>query len=185
MGRSLKDILERRRKRISHSNEILIGVVVAPHGLKGEVKVKPLSDIFERQLNYASSVNYYRGLTKRKLEVEGLRRSGNLFILKFKGVNDRNGSEALVGGELWLEKEKSAPLEEGEYLFEDLKGCRVFNPEGKELGLVVDVLEMPSSHILVIESDGKEVLVPFIDEFVKEVNVKDKKIVIVPIEGMF
>ncbi len=185
MGRKLRDILERRRKRFNHSNEILLGVVVAPYGLKGEVKVKPLSDIFERQMGFVKKVLLYKGMSKKELELESFKRAGNLFILKFKGIDERDSSETLVNGEIWIEKSKAAPLEEGEFLFDDLKGCRVVDLSGKSLGTVVDVLEMPSSHVLVVNKDGKEVLVPFISQFVKDVDVEKKKIVISPIEGMF
>ncbi len=184
MARSIRQILERRLKRVDHSGEFLIGVVVSAHGLRGEVKVKPLSDIFDRQIKAVKEVNLYRGLGRKRLEIEGFRRSGNTYIVKFRGIESRDDAESLAGWEVWIEREKSPPLEEGEYLFEELKGCSVFS-DGEKLGTVKDILEMPSSHVLVIWTGEKEVLVPFIDEFVKTVDVKGKRIVLTPIEGMF
>ncbi len=184
--RSLKDILERRkRKAFSHEGEILIGKVVGVHGLKGELKVKSESDIFERQMEAIDKVTLYRGTRKEELPIEGLKPYKDIYLLKLKGIEDRSGAEERIGGELWIKEEERAPLEEGEFYYEDLIGLEVYDEKGERLGKVKGIFEQPASHILEIEKEnGKVILVPFIGEFVKEVDLKGKKLVVSLIEGM-
>ncbi|WP_022847361.1 MULTISPECIES: ribosome maturation factor RimM [unclassified Desulfurobacterium] len=183
--RSIKEILERRKKKIDHSNEVLIGKIVGAHGIKGDVKIKPESDIFERQISHVKTLSGYRGTAKKNLTIESIKPYKNIFIAKFKEIEDRNQAESAINTELYIKKEDTAPLESNEFFFEDLIGCTVVTEEKSTVGKVKEIMEMPASHILVVEKeDGKEALIPFIDEFVKDINVKEKIITIKPIEGL-
>ncbi|WP_457569699.1 ribosome maturation factor RimM [Desulfurobacterium sp.] len=183
--RSIKEILERRKKKVDHSKEVLIGKIVGAHGIKGEVKIKPESDIFERQISHVEKLTGYRGTAKKSLTIESIKPHKNLFIAKFKEIENRDQAESSIKTELYIKKEEVVPLENGEFFFEDLIGCKVITEEDKTVGKVKEIMEMPASHILVVEKeDGREALIPFIDEFVKEINVKEKQIKIKPIEGL-
>ena len=184
--RSIKEILERRqRKAFDHKNEVMIGKIVGVHGIKGEVKVKSESDVFERQIKVLDTVPVYRGTKREELQLESMRRHKGLYIIKFKGLNDRTEAEERIGGEIWIDRSKQVELGEDEFYFFDLMGCEVFNEDGRKLGVVKGILEQPASHILEVEKeDGKEVLIPFLSQFVKDVDVKNKKIVVSLIEGM-
>ena len=184
--KSVKAILERKARRIfDHKDEIMIGKIVGAYGIKGEVKVKPESDIFDRQIKVLDSVLVYIGTTRETLNIESFRFYKDMFLIKFKEITNRTDAESIVGGEIWIRKEQQVPLEEGEYYFSDLVGCEVKTESGRTIGTVSSVLEQPASYILEVKGkNGKEILVPFIDEFVKEVDVKGKKIVVKLIEGM-
>ncbi len=184
--RSLKEILERRkRKAFSHEGEVLIGKVVGVHGLKGELKVKSESDVFERQMATVDKVTLYRGTKREEFSVEGLKPYKDIYLLKLKGIEDRTGAEERVGGELWIKEEEQVPLEEGEFYYEELLGLEVYDENGRKVGRVKGVFEQPASHILEVEKeDGKVILVPFIEQFVKEVDLEGKRLVVSLIEGM-
>ncbi len=184
--KSIKAILERRkRKAFDHSNDVMVGKIVGVYGIKGEVKVKSESDVFERQMEALERVPVYRGTKKEELRIEYMKPYKDLFIVKFQGVEDRTAAEERIGGEIWIDKSKQVELEEGEFYFSDLIGSKVVTEEGREIGTLKDILEQPASHILEVEKpDGKQVLIPFISEFVKEVDPKKKKIVVKLIEGM-
>jgi len=184
--RSLKDILERRRKKaFSHEGEVLIGKVVGVHGLKGELKVKSESDIFERQMEVVDRVTLYRGTRKEELPVEEVKPYKDIYLIKLKGIEDRSGAEERIGGELWIKEEERAPLEEGEFYYEELIGLEVYDREGRKIGKVKGIFEQPASHILEIEKeDGKVILVPFIEQFVKEIDREGGRLTVSLIEGM-
>ena len=184
--RSVKEILERRKRRaFDHSNEVLIGKVVGVHGIKGEVKVKSESDIFERQIEATSEVSLYRGTKRERLEIEEIKPYKDIYIVKFKGIEDRNAAEERIGGELFVGKEEQVPLEEGEFYYHQLIGLKVVDESGREVGTVKSVFEQPASHILEVETpEGKTILIPFIDQFVKEVDLKKGEVVVSLIEGM-
>ncbi len=184
--RSVRAILERRKRRFfDHSNEVMIGKIVGVHGLKGDLKVRSESDVFERQLEKTPEVSLYRGTKKERLEVEYVKPYKEIFLVKFKGIDDRSSAEERMGGEIYIGKDEQVPLEEGEFYYHQLIGLRVFDENGREIGKVKSVMEQPASHILEVESkSGKEILIPFIDQFVKEVDLNDGRIVVSLIEGM-
>jgi len=184
--RSVKDILERRkRKAFSHEGEILIGKVVGVHGLNGELKVKSESDIFERQIASVDRVTLYRGTKREELPIESVKPYKDIYLLKLEGVDGRSEAEERIGGELWIREEERAPLEEGEFYYEELIGLGVYSEDGREIGRVKGVFEQPASHILEVKTpEGKVILIPFIDEFIKEVNLKEGRLKVSLIEGM-
>ncbi|MEO2083776.1 MAG: 16S rRNA processing protein RimM, partial [Desulfurobacteriaceae bacterium] len=96
----IKSILDRRKKRFfDHKGEVLIGRVVGVHGIKGEVKVKPESDVFERQMEALETIPLYRGTKKEELKIESIRPYKDIYLVKFKDVPDRTAAEERIGGE--------------------------------------------------------------------------------------
>jgi 16S rRNA processing protein RimM len=184
--RGVKKILERRKKKaFDHSNEILLGRIVGVHGIKGDLKVKSESDVFERQISAVDRLTLYRGTRKEELEIEKIKPYKDIYLIKFKGINDRNEAEERIGGELWIREEQKVPLEEGEFYYEELEGLDVYDETGNKIGVVKRIFEQPASHILEIEKgNGKSFLVPFIEQFVKTVDLKGKRLVVSLIEGM-
>ncbi|SNR92279.1 ribosome maturation factor RimM [Desulfurobacterium atlanticum] len=182
--RTIKKILERRKKQ-PEKDEVLIGKIVGAHGIKGEVKVKPETEIFERQLKETRKLTGYRGVSKKTFTVDTVKPYKNLFIIKFKEITDRNSAETAINTSLFIKKNELIPLEEDEFFFEDLINSIVETEDGTKVGKVKEILEMPASHILVVEKEnGKEALIPFINQFIKEIDKEAKKIVITPIEGL-
>jgi len=184
--RSVKEILERRKRRaFDHSGEVLLGRVVGVHGIKGDLKVKSESDVFERQIAAVDKLTLYRGTKKEELEIERIKPYKDIYLVKFKDVDDRNEAEERIGGELWIKEEQQVPLEEGEFYYEEHEGLTVYNEDGEKVGRVKRVFEQPASHILEIEKEnGKTFLVPFIEQFVKAVDLEGKRLVVSLIEGM-
>ena len=184
--RGIKSILERRkRKAFDHKDEVMIGKIVGVHGIKGEVKIRAESDIFERQIKVLDSIPVYRGTKREELQIESIKPYRNLFVAKFKGIDDRSEAEERIGGELWINRSKQIEPGEDEFYFSDLIGSKVLTEEGERIGILKEILEQPASHILEVEkNDGRKVLIPFISKFVKDVDTKNKKIVVSLIEGM-
>ena len=132
--RSIKAILERRQKKaFDHKDEVMIGKIVGVHGVRGEVKVKSESDVFERQMEVLDTVPIYRGTKREELQVESMRQHKGLYIIKFKGIEDRTEAEERIGGEIWIDKSKQVELGEDEFYFLDLIGCEVFTDDGRKV----------------------------------------------------
>ena len=184
--RGIKSILERRkRKAFDHKDEVMIGKIVGVHGIKGEVKIRAESDIFERQIKVLDSIPVYRGTKREELQIESIKPYRNLFVAKFKGIDDRGEAEERIGGELWIDRSKQIEPGEDEFYFSDLIGSKVLTEDGREIGVLKEILEQPASYILEVEKpDGNKVLIPFINQFVKDVDTENKKIVVSLIEGM-
>jgi 16S rRNA processing protein RimM len=102
-------------------------------------------------------------------------------LLQLEGVTDRNQAEALKGREVRVARTSLPPPEEGEFYFSDLVGLRVTDPQGVGLGVVALILETGAVPVLQIEGGpGGELLVPFAEQFLIEVDIPGKRLVIDP-----
>ncbi|MFZ5827975.1 MAG: ribosome maturation factor RimM [Bacillota bacterium] len=162
---------------------IRIGQITAPHGVRGAVRVFPLSDFPER----------YRTLRRVLLGSEGrpvgVRFRGfvkSLVILELEGFDDRNQVEGLRGQYLLVPRSEVHPLPEGYYYDFDLLGIDVVDPEGNHLGRLAEVDHTTPVHdIYVVETaPGKRYMVPAVRQFVKEIDLEGGKMVIQPIPGL-
>ena len=155
-----------------------IGRIVRTHGVKGEVKIASTSD-FERLIP-GKVIYYVKDNTEVKLEIESVRRQQELYLVKFKGLDSLTEVETFKGLDLFTNEEPD--LLEDEFTFESLKGLEVITEEGVKIGKVIDVLSLPSQELLVIRGERKkEILIPFLKQFVIEVS---DKITVRIIEGM-
>ncbi|WP_085508233.1 ribosome maturation factor RimM [Thalassobacillus devorans] len=162
-----------------------VGKIVNTHGIKGEVKVIRITDFDDRFQPGAPLYWVKDGGKPEKLIVSGHREHKGFDLLTFEGLPTINDVERLKGGILQIREEQLSDLEEGEYYFHEIIGCRVFLMDGTELGEVKEILTPGANDVWVVEREGKsDVLIPYIDDVVKEVYIEEGRIVIDPIEGL-
>ena len=159
---------------------IYIGKIVNTHGLKGEIRI--LSDFEYKDKVFVKGMKFYLGRKKEEVIVNSYRHHKNFEMITMEGFDDINQVERLKKLYVYIKKE-DLKLGDNEYLDSDLVGLDVLI-DGNICGKVTDV-RISGNKILVINNNDKEVLVPYVDEFVKEINLKDNYIVIEPIKGMF
>ena len=148
-----------------------IGVITAPHGVRGEVKVFPTTDDPER-FDELETVWLYNGKSYVSLDVESVKYFKNIVILKVKQIPDRNEAEKYRSKELYVDREHALPLEEDEYYICDIIGAKVITDTEEELGMLTDVLQTGANDVYVVKmKDGKEVLLPVIKECVLDVDI--------------
>lgn len=163
---------------------ITIGHITRVHGVKGEVRVLPLTDFPERFSILKKVYVLLPEGERRRVEVVSTRPHKSFFILKFKGIDRVEEAETLKDGILQVEFSERFPLPEGyHYLFE-IVGCQVFTESGDLIGRVLDVVRLESNDVYVVEGDQGEVLIPAIKDVVKHIDVRAKEIIIYPMEGL-
>ncbi len=161
--------------------DIVIGKIVAPHGVRGEFRIMPLTDNPE-QYNKLKTLRLSDGTI---LTIEGLRFHKNLILVKVKEVEDMDGAELLRGKEIVLSKSELPPLPEGSYYVSDLVGFKVLSPEGELLGTLKDVITPGSTDVFVITSvAGEEIMVVAIESNIKKIDLAQKQIIAVLPEWM-
>lgn len=162
----------------------LIGYVLKPQGLKGEVKVNSVSPYPER-FNRLQSVYLQLEDNKRPFSIENVRISGRFVYIKFSGINSRNDAEFLRHAEVLIEEKDLIKPAENEYFVHDLIGCKIILENNDVFGVLSDVVQMSSNDVYVVKkSDGTEVLIPATRDVVKQVDVRQKKIIIHVLEGL-
>ncbi|MDO4746178.1 MAG: ribosome maturation factor RimM [Bacillota bacterium] len=159
--------------------KIKVGKIVNAVGLKGEVKVYNYSDSSEI---YEITPEVYVG--SELLEIENVREQKNMVILKLEGINDRNAAEAAKGREIFITEDDLPELEEGEYYVRDLIGMIV--KEGDTvLGKVTNVLQNTAQDVFEVEREnGKQLLIPRVDEFVLDIDLETREIKVQLPEGL-
>lgn len=154
---------------------IEIGVIVNTHGLKGEMKVRSESDFKAERFRVGATV-YIDDLP---YTVTSFRQGTRSDLVTLKTIDHINKAELLKGKPIMAPLEE-ALLDEGEYHISTLLGCEVFD-DGELLGMVTDIRPMPAQSLLVVND---QILIPFVDAFVKEVRLNDRVIHVTLIEGM-
>ncbi len=162
-----------------------IGVIIKPHGLKGEVKVYPTTDDM-RRFDMCDEVYLDIRGKKKLVHVEGVKYFKKQVILKFEEFGKIEDIEAFKNVDILVDREHAVPLEEGEYFIADLIGLEVYDDENNEkIGVVKDVMEMPANNVYVIKNEeGKELLFPAIDDCIKDIDMENKKIIVHVMPGL-
>jgi 16S rRNA processing protein RimM len=166
-----------------------VGTITRPHGVRGEVKVRPESDdparlVALQTVYLGRSAEEAVAYTVRAAFTQPLA-AGIAVVYALDGVGDREAAAGLHGQEVFALESDLPPLEEDEVFLSDLVGCSAVDADGSPIGDVVEVLDLPGQHMLVIRtSSGEEVMVPFVDAFVSDVDLEQRRIVITPVEGL-
>ena len=159
-----------------------VGKIVGTFGIKGELKLFSESDFIEQRLKKGNVLYIYQNGKYSPVTIDKARFHKNLWMISINGITDINEVMSYVGFSLYVDTETAPALDEGEYYCDDLIDMEVYNQNDELMGIVVDVLEIPTYKLLEIKSGDKKFLVPFIDEFI--IDVLDDKIIINEIEGL-
>ena len=161
-----------------------VGVITNTHGLKGEVKVFPTTDDAGRYKKL-KEVIIEPDKANIKLKIQSARFFKNLVIVKFAGIDDINDVEKYKGKDLYVSRENAVPLEENEYYIADLIDMDVYDEDDKKIGVLYDVMQTGANDVYVINmDDGRELLLPVIEETVLDVDLDNNKIKIHILDGL-
>ncbi|MFJ5368632.1 ribosome maturation factor RimM [Bosea sp. CER48] len=162
---------------------VLLGIVGAPHGVRGEVRIKTFTG---DPLGIAGYGPLSDG-KGRSFEITEIRPAKEVVVARLKGVTTREAAEALNGTELFVDRDKlSANEDEDEFLQADLIGCSVVTADGVVLGTVTTVENYGAGDLLDIETpDGRSVLMPFTKAFAPRIDIGARRIEAEPPLGLF
>ncbi|CCC57837.1 ribosome maturation factor RimM [Caloramator australicus] len=162
-----------------------IGKIINTHGIKGEVKIYPLTDDIKR-FDKLKFVFFKRGDLYEKVNVQGVKYFKNLVILKLEGIDDMNAAEKIKNDYIYIDRENAVELPEDTYFIADLIGMDVVNIETDEkVGRIISVFSTGSNDVYEIKMDnGKIILIPAIKDVVKHVDVENSLMKIKLIEGL-
>ena len=162
---------------------VVIGKIVNTFGIKGELKVYSYTDFVKERFKKGSKV--YLSEKYLPFEVNSCREHKGFLLVSFKDHEDINLVEKYKNMLIYKAKEDIKPLKKGEYYFSDLRDLEVY-VEGKKIGRVKIVEEgIRSNNLRIVKyADEKEYLVPFLDVFIEKVDLENKRIDIVKMEGL-
>ena len=160
-----------------------VGKIVNTHGLKGEVKIVTWTDtpdVFE-DIEYVYAKKKHEEI---KLTTKNIKYQKNNIIVKFAEINSIEEAETFKNSVLSCDREQLGELPDGVYYIADLIGCTVFENE-KELGKISDVFNTGANDIYAVSRpQQKDLLIPVLEETIKKVDIENKRIDVVLIEGL-
>ena len=161
-----------------------IGIITSAHGLKGEVKVFPVTDDMKR-FSLLKEVLLPVKDGMRPLSVDSVRYFKDKVILKFKERDSIEAVEDLVKSELYVDRKDALPLGENEYYIADLIGMEVVTKESETLGRIRDVLQTGANDVYIVDSKKYgEILIPAIKQCIMNVDLQENKMTVDLLPGL-
>ncbi len=163
-----------------------VGKIVNTHSLKGEVKVISSTDFEEERFKKGSKLLITRGNQLiREVVVQSYRNHKNFLLVKFEGIDSVEEAEKLKNLQIKIDSDEVGELEENEFYFHQIIGCEVFDENDRNLGEIIDILTPGANDVWVIKGEeGKEILIPYIEDVVKQIDITNKKVNIEVMEGL-
>jgi len=157
-----------------------VGRIGKAHGILGEATIEVRTDEAEDRFAIGAILETEN---HGQLTVASARVHNGILLLGFEGVEDRSAIEELRNELLYAEVDIDAPgLDEDDYHVLQLVGCDAFLVDGDKFGEVIEVLNLPGQDVLVIKNEGGEVLIPFVRQLVPIVDIKAKRMTVIPPE---
>ena len=163
---------------------VIVGRITKPHGVKGALKVDPITDDPQRFKTLKSVRVGPEDDPGDSIDIARIQFQNKFVILSFEGIETREDADAFRGQYLYISQDELMPLpDDSVYIFE-LIGLEVYTNKNEFVGIVKDVREFPANDMFVVEKDDHEYLIPDVPDIVKDVDPDSGKIIINPVEGL-
>ena len=156
---------------------VCVGEIVNTHGIKGELRI--VSDFKYKDKVFINGNKLYLGKRKQKVVITSYRKHKNYDMVKFEGIDDINDAIIFKGDDVFVKRES---LDIDGYVDEDIIGLKVYD-EDKLIGKVTSIIKN-KQEILLVKNRNKSYLIPFVDEFIKNIDLDKKILSINVIEGL-
>jgi 16S rRNA processing protein RimM len=158
------------------SSLIELGIVGAPFGVRGWVKLRSFTDPPDRLFQHRS-LQLGRGDSWTVYEIEATGRSGGQLTAKLSGVNDRDQAQALQGAQVCVPRSELPQRDDKDFYRADLIGCEVVNLSGSRLGRVLHFVETPAQVLMVVRGD-RDYWVPALPKYLRRVDLGARQVVV-------
>ena len=161
---------------------VTVGQIVRPFGVRGQVKVRPLSDVPGRFESLTDVHLVAKDGRTLDTSVTHVRRAGTELIVGFAGLTTPEAAKVWSGGLVQAARGTAPALPTGQYYECDLMGLDVYSDQGQALGVLEEIWELPGNHVFVVRQGSKETLIPAAKEWVAAVDL-DRRVMTVRILG--
>lgn len=169
---------------MSSSKNVLIGKIQATHGIKGQLRVIPFAGDASSISQLSTVVLKSPAGAMEQFSVASAKAHGQRVILTLKQFDNINQVLHLVGREIYADRGSLPELPSDEFYWSDLLGLKVETEEGEALGELVDIIETGSNDVYVVKKDGREVLVPALEDVVLAVDLAANRMTVSLPEGL-
>ncbi|MEV9640260.1 ribosome maturation factor RimM [Mammaliicoccus sciuri] len=164
-----------------------VGKIVNTHGIKGEVRVMSTTDFPDERYAVGSELAIFMPKSKTPIyvKVASHRKHKNFNLLTFEGYPTINDVEKLRDGIVKVSEKELTELEENEFYYHEIIGCRVITETGEDIGKVTEIIETGANDVwTVTPTEGKPHYIPYIEDVVKDIDIEEQVITIELMEGL-
>jgi 16S rRNA processing protein RimM len=165
-------------------NLYVVGKIVGCFGLKGDLKIQPITHSAERLKKLREVFLGTSPDESLAYHVEQVHLKQGLPLMKFVDVSDKTAAEPLVGKFIYVSEEDLDRPPQGKFFTHEIIGCEVWTTDDRHLGTVEEIYNYPAQDVWVVRNGMWEHMIPAVKEFIKVVDVAQRKIVIHAIEGL-
>ncbi len=151
-------------------NRTYIGKIIGTFGIKGELKVFSESDFIDQRFKKGNELILKSNKSELTVKISSFRIHKNNVLITINNLLNINDVEKYINYDIYTIQELE--LDEDDYYIDDLIGLEVYNEQNILIGKVVDVISIPSNDILEVETKDKKILIPFINDYIIEINDK-------------
>jgi 16S rRNA processing protein RimM len=163
--------------------KIQIGLVQKPFGIKGEVKVKPMTDYIEDRFKVGSSIELLLNEVRYNYVIESVRHHQGSLLVKFEGLDSLNDVEFYHRGIIQVDRNDLDDLAEDEFYFTDIIGFKL-QVDGDYVGIVSEVMDLPAHPVLRVKTETDDKLIPFVASFIETVDTDEGIIYVKGMDGL-
>ncbi|MBF0358988.1 MAG: ribosome maturation factor RimM [Magnetococcales bacterium] len=163
---------------------VVVGRLLGPHGVRGEIKVHYLTEEKETLLSFPDWLLGPDGGPMQRYSLVSGRSSAKGLIVRLAGIDDRDAAQALSGTDVWIMRSQLPELDQDQFYWADLIGSKVVTEDGEELGEVQHLFETGANDVMSVNSQGEERLIPFTSEVVLQVDADARVVLVRLLPGM-
>ena len=167
---------------------VSLGKIIKPHGIRGQIKFKPYnqdSSILIKNMEVWLKKENCSSLDFKFFKINSISYEALHPIIKFNKINDRNEAIELRDYVLYVSRSSFPDIENDDIYFIDLIGCKIYDENKKFIGIAKDIAHFPgNNHVIIVEDESKEFMIPINNDLVKLFDVDEKYIVIDIIDGL-
>jgi len=165
--------------RLSETEYVTIGQILAPWGIKGKLKVEVVTDFPQR---FTPGSKIY--INQQPMTIDSTEWHKGKAIIKLSTIDSIEDAQRLRGQPIEIHHSQLQPLPEGQYYRFQLIGLEVYTTQGELLGNITEILTAESNDIYVVSGDRGDILIPAIEDVVKSIDLNKERVTIEPIEGL-
>ncbi|MBN1540831.1 16S rRNA processing protein RimM [candidate division KSB1 bacterium] len=163
---------------------VIVGTVLRPHGIRGELKVAAETDDPQRFNRLDRVFLRLPDGEFRQAQIEHVKIIDRGLLVVFKGIDTRTAAETLRGATIEIPGSKVLPLPEGKYYYFELIGLQVVTQDGELVGTIKDIVSYPANDVYVVATGERDILVPDSPDIIREIDVRNRRLVIHPMPGL-
>lgn len=162
-----------------------VGKIVNTHGIRGEVKVVPITDFADERFKQGASLMIEKGDQMIPVTVEQARPHKGMLLLKLAEYDNINDVETFRNCFLSVAEDDQQPLEDGAYYYHQIIGLQVETTDGRPLGKIKEIMAPGANDVWVVERPNqKDLLLPVIKDVIKKVDLDEQKVIVELMEGL-